>query len=314
MRWIVALVCLQFVPAAIPQSGGAASPEVRAVAHLVSEVPAWSRENGCYSCHNNGDGARALLLARSLGYAVPHQAIDDTLRWLRQPDRWEEGAKHPMASDTRLARLHFATALSLAGTLGEKPPNQVLARNAQLLAMQQSKDGAWHVDTGSMVGSPITWGSTLATVLAADVLAAADGAKYAAHTAQARSWLRSAPRESVLDTAAVLIAFPDEPGMSTQLIAALLQAQNADGGWGPQPRQRAETFDTAIVLIALARLRPQHQPLEAISKGRAFLIGQQLETGGWPETTRPSGSSSYAHHISTSAWATIALLRTHPER
>src|SRR5262249_25750881 len=34
--------------------------EERAVAYLVREVPLWSQENHCFSCHNNGDGARAL--------------------------------------------------------------------------------------------------------------------------------------------------------------------------------------------------------------------------------------------------------------
>ena len=35
------------------------SPEARAVAFLAAEVPRWFRENKCYSCHNNGDAARA---------------------------------------------------------------------------------------------------------------------------------------------------------------------------------------------------------------------------------------------------------------
>jgi len=34
--------------------------EARAVEFLVREVPAWSKNNGCFSCHNNGDAARAL--------------------------------------------------------------------------------------------------------------------------------------------------------------------------------------------------------------------------------------------------------------
>ena len=32
-----------------------------------------------------------------------------------------------------------------------------------------------------------------------------------------------------------------------------------------------------------------------IKQGRAYLIGRQLATGGWPGTTRPSGAPSYAH-------------------
>ena len=42
-------------------------PEARAVAFLSREVPRWSRENHCYSCHNNGDAARALYQASRTG-------------------------------------------------------------------------------------------------------------------------------------------------------------------------------------------------------------------------------------------------------
>jgi hypothetical protein len=47
-----------------------------------------------------------------------------------------------------------------------------------------------------------------------------------------------------------------------------------------------------------------------IARGRAFLIATQRDDGGWPETTRPSGGTSYAQRISTTGWATLALLAT----
>ena len=47
-----------------------------------------------------------------------------------------------------------------------------------------------------------------------------------------------------------------------------------------------------------------------IARGRAFLIARQQADGSWPETTRPSGAESYAQRISTTGWATLALLAT----
>ncbi|MFO1532763.1 MAG: ArsA-related P-loop ATPase, partial [Thermoplasmatota archaeon] len=35
--------------------------------HLAREVPRWSAENHCYSCHHNGDAARALYAAARAG-------------------------------------------------------------------------------------------------------------------------------------------------------------------------------------------------------------------------------------------------------
>src|SRR3982750_1650529 len=32
---------------------------------LSTEVPRWEQQNHCYSCHNNGDAARALYLAKA---------------------------------------------------------------------------------------------------------------------------------------------------------------------------------------------------------------------------------------------------------
>ena len=55
---------------------GRGGPRVRrprrgALAYLTREVPRWSRENHCYSCHNNGDAARASVRGRAAGIAVP---------------------------------------------------------------------------------------------------------------------------------------------------------------------------------------------------------------------------------------------------
>ena len=85
--------------------------------------------------------------------------------------------------------------------------------------------------------------------------------------------------------------------------------QTSDGGWGPSSSAPAEIFDTAIVVLALKAAGET----KLIQRGREFLIRSQQTSGGWPETTRPPGSQSYAQHISTTAWATLALLATEPQ-
>src|SRR5712692_2870181 len=67
-----------------------AAPEDRAIAYLSREVPAWSKEHKCFSCHNNGDAARALYTAARLGLKVPKEALDDTTRWLAKPEEWDK--------------------------------------------------------------------------------------------------------------------------------------------------------------------------------------------------------------------------------
>src|ERR1700730_7344025 len=85
-----------------------------ALAYLSREVPRWSQENHCYSCHNNGDAARALYRARQRGYAVPAQALSDTTEWLLAPAKWDDIRGAPAASDKKLARIQFSAALAEA--------------------------------------------------------------------------------------------------------------------------------------------------------------------------------------------------------
>src|SRR5690349_9122643 len=73
----------------------AASPEQRAVDYLSREVEKWPRENHCFSCHNNADAVRALVLASRRGYVVPQAAIAESLDWLRHPEKWNESKGNP---------------------------------------------------------------------------------------------------------------------------------------------------------------------------------------------------------------------------
>jgi hypothetical protein len=61
----------------------------RALSFLSTEVARWPAENGCFSCHNHGDGARALFTASRLGLAVDATALAESTAWLKQPERWQ---------------------------------------------------------------------------------------------------------------------------------------------------------------------------------------------------------------------------------
>ena len=72
----------------------------------------------------------------------------------------------------------------------------------------------------------------------------------------------------------------------------------------------AEVFDTALVLLALESLPEKQELAPLIERGRKYLIAAQAADGSWPATTRPSGAESYAQQLSTTGWATQALLAT----
>lgn len=282
----------------------AATPEQRAVDFLAQEVPRWSRENHCFSCHNNGDAARALFAARKAGYPVPAQALAETIDWLRQPDRWDEIHGSPAASDKKLARIQFAAALAEAWRTGVARDRKALLQAADSLLKLQESDGAWLVDTGGLPGAPATYGAALATYMARQTLEIAGDPRFGAAISRADRWFTAAKPENLLDAAALLLAMPRSEEVRRRCLPLLLGSQASDGGWGPQPHVPAEPFDTAVVILAL-RAAGETRP---IARARAFLLSLQEPSGAWPETTRPAGGTSYAERISTAAWVTLALL------
>jgi hypothetical protein len=280
--------------------------ERKAVAFLSREVPAWSRENRCYSCHNNGDGARALYEAASLGHEVAHAALADTTAWLANPSSWDNNKGDPGFSDKRLANLQFAASLVAAAAAGHVTNREALKIAARRVAADQGANGAWEIDAQSVAGSPATYGSVLATYTALNVLKRAGTEQAAA--AKAEQWLVNVKPANLLETAALLLAVNDKS--REKRLDVLRKAQTSDGGWGPFPDSPPEVFDTAMVLIALAQSRETEGAAKMIERGRAFLISTQNADGSWLATTRPRGGESYAQQMSTTAWATLALLHT----
>ena len=132
-----------------------------------------------------------------------------------------------------------------------------------------------------------------------------DAARHAGAIARADAWIAKAQPASLTEAAALLWGRPERTDCRDRLLAA----QTSDGGWGPQEKLPAEAFDTALALLALAKSRGS---ASAVDRGRAFLIKMQDADGAWPETTRPSGGTSYAQRISTAGWVTCALLATAP--
>src|SRR6185436_6446018 len=289
--------------------------EARAVEFLVREVPAWSKNNGCFSCHNNGDAARALYAAARKGYRVPPEALADTTAWVRQPNRWEHNKGEPGFSDKRLADIQFAASLLAALEAGHVKERASLQEAARKLAADQGVDGAWNIDPGNTPGSPATYGTPLATFMALNALKKADLPETKETVRKAERWFDKVSPDNVLTAASVVLASDTLSGewvrpKREDCLKLIRRAQSRDGGWGPYVDSPAESFDTAVVLLALARVRHNPGIVDLIRRGRDFLISQQNRDGSWPETTRPSGGDSYAQRLSTTGWATLALLET----
>ena len=291
-----------------------ADAETRAVDYLKREVPAWSRENGCFSCHNNGDGARALYTAARKGYRLPPEVLADTTAWVTQPGHWDENKGEPGFNDKRLANVQFAASLVAALEASQTKDRGALREAARKVAADQAADGSWPIEPGNVVGSPATYGTTLATYMAVRTLEKARVADHDAAIRKGLTWLRQTRPTNVMSAATLLLVSGLHSGTpdhrNDECLELIRGAQTRDGGWGPYFDSPPEPFDTAAVLLAMAELREGAALGEMIARGRKFLAAQQNADGSWPATTRPAGGDSYAQKISTTAWAALALLAT----
>jgi hypothetical protein len=287
--------------------------ESKAIDFLAREVPAWSKNNGCFSCHNNGDAARALFAATRQGYSIQRDVLADTTAWVSNPNRWEQNKGDPGFSDKRLADIQFAASLEAAFEAGYVTDRRLLAEAARKVIFHQDADGAWHIDAGNRVGSPATYGTHLATYMALRTLEKTDSLETKRSLQKANRWLGQAPANSVLSAASLLLASAIGENDSLRprrekLIKMIRAAQTRDGGWGPYTDSPPEPFDTAVVLLALREYRGEFEVNDLIRRGREFLVSQQNANGSWPATTRPPGGDSYAQRVSTTGWVLLALL------
>jgi hypothetical protein len=302
VRPLAIVVALAALSCASPAGPLSPTAEVRAVRYLAREVPQWPVKNKCFSCHNNGDAARALYLARRRGIDVDPAALDSTDRWLGRPEAWKDNGPPVEYSDKKLATLQFAHALSTA----DGPSDARSAAAGQLRDLQE-KDGSWAVDADGLPGSPVTYGRVLATVVARRILADAGREDFAEAIDRADRWLKARRPVLVLDAAALLMG---RTGNVETCLQILRRGQTRDGGWGPSVTSPPEAFDTALALLGLALHRDRRGVADMIHRGREFLVSMQLSDGSWPETTRPPGAESYAQRISTTGWALLALLNS----
>ena len=307
-RTLVLAVLAVAVPA--PQSTATDAAIARGVKYLAVEVPKWKAEHPCYSCHNNGDAARALMVASAKGYDIS-TSLDDTIGFLKQPAGWNQSKAAAGFDDKQLARVQFASALAVAHEHGRAARGD-LENAVKLLVADQKPDGSWTLDQSQSIASPATYGTIIATWSARRTLLTSG--LPASHTAiaSADKWIRGVKPQNVIDCAAVILALDRANDAAAEemrrgCLAILQNGQSRDGGWGPYVTTAPQVFDTAMAVQALTLLdRPDLK--DAIARGKAYLVSQQRPDGSWPETTRPANQESYAQRISTTGWAMLALL------
>jgi len=135
------------------------------------------------------------------------------------------------------------------------------------LAAQQDASGLWGLDTSR---------EKIDTLAAVEALDAQGGAQARMSALQAKGSLLLRLPEELETTLDLVIELTSDASADGQ---DLLDAQNADGGWGTAAEQQSDTLDT--ILAAEALLAKDLEPADGWDKTVEFLLGSCAEDGYW---------------------------------
>ena len=216
------------------------------------------RENQCFSCHHQGDGARALASARAQGWKLPAETLDSSQQWLEKLEDWHHQKGDPNAKDPLLADLQFSmTRCSDAiidGIRDRIPPMVSVGGGAIVDPSERGRLLGLGVRAHS--GNARCSRFSLGHFLAWRLLKAAAYPAFSSARERAEKWLLQIPIQHVPNAACKLLFVQERDqgaqGESILCLEFLMKSQSRFGGWGPYPGSPAEIFDTSLALIALA--------------------------------------------------------------
>ena len=283
-----------------------------------SAALAWTKSQGCFSCHSNLTYlyARPHLADSAPAHSEVRAALEEMVskRWKEKGPRW----------DAEVVVAAAALAYNDAATTGKLHP---LTRTAlDRMWTIQTKDGgfSWYKCNLPPMEIDDHYGVTLAAIatgVAPEGYAKTDAAKKGLDGI--RAWLKANPAQNLHHSAMMLWASSYVDGLldaKAKKAAAkeLLTMQLPDGGWstaslgGWKRRDKAEQdpktsdgYGTGLIIFVVRRAGiPASDP--ALQKGIAWLKANQRESGRWFTRSLSRDDTHYLTHAG-SAFAVMAL-------
>jgi hypothetical protein len=325
LSFAAAMLTLGVEPAPAPPAPQVKRAIERSLDFLTEDALKWKidKKRACATCHHGTMTVWVLSEAKAHGFAVRSETLKELIQWTK--GRFVGGnLDAPKGGPTE----NISMAPVYLALLPRTTPNQEslsgdeLKRIAGYLKRWQEPDGSWNGPNQKEPAAPFFESVEVITLLGylaleAQVLADPEtDSPFRASRDLATDWLRKTkPAESTQSMVLRLLveartgALPkNQPG-----IGALLDRQNADGGWGQEKGLPSDAYATgqALYALSLAGLAMDHR---TVSRGVAFLLGTQAEDGSWPMKSRKKKSSDPVPITYFGCtWATLGLMRSMPK-
>jgi hypothetical protein len=280
----------------------------------------------CFNCHNQGLPVMALVTARSRGFPVDYEHLQQQLQFTaeflaRNKHRYREGEGQNGQVDTAGYALWTLDK-------GGWNPDDTTAAVAEYLLQRQNDQEFWQPDARRPPAEQSLFTSTYVALRGLKVFGAPDQIeRIDARIERARQWLlKTAPQEtedSVFRLRGLqLINASDE--VVRQAASDLELQQREDGGWAQKVDMLSDAYATGTALVALHEAGDLATDDPVYRKGMAYLISTQLEDGSWHVVSRAKPfqtyfESGYPHgkdqfiSIAAASWSTTALLMSLPK-
>lgn len=330
------LTIAALVPIA-PESPKAAvgAAEVR---QTVEKSLAFLEKNGldwetkkCVSCHHGPWMMWSGYEAKKRGFAVNDQSLEQV-----RAGSLKAYSKHPKLKPTNRDVLTELSINVIYLTFGMGAAGDPDADTAKFfdkavahLLEQQKEDGSWKVFINKTTPQGVTTTflmaplidsddvTTLWALLALNYREPAGISKEALDKSKQKAlqFLSAQPPSDTLQSLMLRIMLIQRLGKAddTQaLVQELLTLQKDDGGWSQTKKLHSDALGTGQALVALTTAGvPAQDPV--VAKAWGYLIKNQKPDGSWFVNSRAYEPPPFSSYMGT-AWATLGLVRTLPER
>ena len=283
------------------------------------------RQRQCFTCHGQAMSVVALVEAQQHGFQIDSQnlqrQLDHTFAHLERSKKlYDEGKGTGGQADTAGWALWGLEA-------GKREADDITDSVVGYLIGKQDPSGVWKCASNRPPSEKSDFATTYLALRALDAFGRESHAvKIAAAESSAKLWFESAKPLETEDFVFQLLTLPylELNHRAAELTEHLRAQQQSDGGWAQLPELSSDAYATATVLYALAEAGMEPTASE-YRRGLEFLIKQQLPDGSWHVKTRskpfqlyfetgyPHGDDQFIS-MTAGCWATIALLRTLPQK